>query len=157
VLLAGASVIVLALAVGVVLRMRHDPSPERISPAAATAARTPGVPSPAASTPDPAMLAQTYHGGYPSVLAQFAHLDQVAAQHPTLAAVIDYGQSYLRTPWDQRRDGLNWPHLKTRLATTACHCGTVARALIAADPDVRVGLVEGDRGPQDGQALSRSA
>ncbi|MFI9722131.1 M14 family zinc carboxypeptidase [Streptomyces sp. NPDC052396] len=38
----------------------------------------------------------TYDGGYHTVDAHNAHLDQVAAQHPDLAGVVTYGQSWLK-------------------------------------------------------------
>ncbi|GDY33109.1 M14 family zinc carboxypeptidase [Gandjariella thermophila] len=37
---------------------------------------------------------ETYYGGYHTVNAQYAHLDQVAAQHRDLATVVTYGQSW---------------------------------------------------------------
>ncbi|MFE0460702.1 M14 family zinc carboxypeptidase [Kitasatospora sp. NPDC058965] len=36
----------------------------------------------------------TYDGGYRTVAAHYAHLDRVAAQHPDLAQVMTYGQSW---------------------------------------------------------------
>lgn len=36
----------------------------------------------------------TYYGGYRTVDAQYAHLDQTAAAHPDLATVVTYGQSW---------------------------------------------------------------
>ncbi|OLR90175.1 M14 family zinc carboxypeptidase [Actinokineospora bangkokensis] len=41
--------------------------------------------------------AGTYYGGYRTVAGQYAHLDSVAAAHPDLAAVVTYGQSWLKT------------------------------------------------------------
>ncbi|MGD3111705.1 M14 family zinc carboxypeptidase [Streptomyces sp. YGL11-2] len=38
----------------------------------------------------------TYDGGYRTVDAHYAHLDQVAAQHPDMAKVVTYGQSWLK-------------------------------------------------------------
>jgi carboxypeptidase T len=37
---------------------------------------------------------ETYYGGYHTVNAQYAHLDQVAEQHSDLATVVTYGQSW---------------------------------------------------------------
>lgn len=42
----------------------------------------------------PADVNETYDGGYHTVNAQYAHLDQVAAQHPELATTVTYGQSW---------------------------------------------------------------
>jgi carboxypeptidase T len=39
---------------------------------------------------------ETYNGGYHTVLAQYAHLDKVAADRADLATVVDYGDSYLK-------------------------------------------------------------
>ncbi|WP_280701361.1 M14 family zinc carboxypeptidase [Kitasatospora sp. GP82] len=36
----------------------------------------------------------TYYGGYHTVNAHYTHLDQTAAQHPGLATVVTYGQSW---------------------------------------------------------------
>ncbi|SDF95206.1 Zinc carboxypeptidase [Lentzea fradiae] len=44
-----------------------------------------------------ALADQTYYGGYRTITAQLAHLDQVAAAHPDLATVVDYGDSWLKT------------------------------------------------------------
>ncbi|MDF3290535.1 M14 family zinc carboxypeptidase [Streptomyces silvisoli] len=38
----------------------------------------------------------TYDGGYHTVDANYAHMDQVASQHPDLATVVTYGQSWLK-------------------------------------------------------------
>lgn len=38
----------------------------------------------------------TYDGGYHTVDAQYAHMDQVASQHQDLATVVTYGQSWLK-------------------------------------------------------------
>ncbi|MCQ4079071.1 carboxypeptidase [Streptomyces sp. RB6PN25] len=38
----------------------------------------------------------TYDGGYHTVDAQYAHMDQVVSQHPDLATVVTYGQSWLK-------------------------------------------------------------
>ncbi len=43
-----------------------------------------------------APIDETYDGGYHTVRAQYAHLDKVAADHPTLATVVDYGDSFLK-------------------------------------------------------------
>jgi carboxypeptidase T len=52
----------------------------------------PGAPAPAVAPID-----ETYYGGYRTVTAQYAHLDKVVADHPDLATVVDYGDSYLKT------------------------------------------------------------
>ncbi|MCG8925751.1 M14 family zinc carboxypeptidase [Lentzea sp. CC55] len=39
----------------------------------------------------------TYYGGYRTVTAHLAHLDQVSAAHPGLATVVDYGDSWRKT------------------------------------------------------------
>lgn len=52
---------------------------------------------PDAATPAVAPVDETYYGGYHTVVAQYAHLDAVAAAHPDLASVVDYGDSYLKT------------------------------------------------------------
>ncbi|MFE9133196.1 M14 family zinc carboxypeptidase [Streptomyces sp. NPDC007355] len=41
-----------------------------------------------------AVAEETYNGGYRTVNAQYAHLDQVSADHSGLATVIDYGDSW---------------------------------------------------------------
>ncbi|MCZ7433451.1 M14 family zinc carboxypeptidase [Streptomyces sp. WMMC1477] len=40
------------------------------------------------------MAEETYYGGYRTVNAQYAHLDQVAADHSSLATVFDVGDSW---------------------------------------------------------------
>ncbi|MGW1071996.1 M14 family zinc carboxypeptidase [Streptomyces sp. NPDC002537] len=57
---------------------------------APTAVRTMPRPTPEAHASD----AGTYYGGYHTVDAHYAHLDQVAAQHPDMATVVPYGQSW---------------------------------------------------------------
>ncbi|MFE2756799.1 M14 family zinc carboxypeptidase [Actinosynnema sp. NPDC059335] len=50
--------------------------------------------------PEPARSAatgDTFHGGYRTVGAHQQHLDQVAREHPDLATVVDYGDSWLKT------------------------------------------------------------
>ncbi|KAA2250965.1 carboxypeptidase [Solihabitans fulvus] len=42
----------------------------------------------------PADVNETYDGGYHTVNAQYAHLDQVATQHPDLATNVTYGKSW---------------------------------------------------------------
>ncbi|HUQ59340.1 M14 family zinc carboxypeptidase [Lentzea sp.] len=49
-----------------------------------------------------AATADTFYGGYRSVEAHHRHLDQVAGEHPGLATVVDYGDSWLKT---QNRGG----------------------------------------------------
>ncbi|MGW7001506.1 M14 family zinc carboxypeptidase [Streptomyces sp. NPDC054933] len=51
--------------------------------------KTPGVRGPADTN-------GTYDGGYHTVDAQYAHMDQVASQHPDMATVVTYGQSWLK-------------------------------------------------------------
>jgi hypothetical protein len=46
----------------------------------------------------------TYYGGYRTVTAQLAHLDEVAAEHPELATVVDYGDSWRKTQGDGGHD-----------------------------------------------------
>ncbi|WP_344575327.1 M14 family zinc carboxypeptidase [Streptomyces lunalinharesii] len=46
----------------------------------------------------------TYDGGYHTVDAHYAHLDQVAAQHPDMAKVVTYGQSWLKQQGRGGRD-----------------------------------------------------
>jgi hypothetical protein len=67
---------------------------EKLSPASWKAPTTrllPGAALPAAA------IDETYDGGYHTVNAQFAHLDAIAAVHPDLATVVDYGDSFLKT------------------------------------------------------------
>jgi carboxypeptidase T len=52
---------------------------------------------PEAARPAVAPIDETYDGGYHTVVAQYAHLDKVAADHPGLAATVTYGASYLKT------------------------------------------------------------
>ncbi|HUQ61388.1 M14 family zinc carboxypeptidase [Lentzea sp.] len=40
---------------------------------------------------------ETYYGGYRTVTAHLAHLDETAAAHPDLATVVDYGDSWRKT------------------------------------------------------------
>ncbi|TWP53327.1 carboxypeptidase [Lentzea tibetensis] len=40
---------------------------------------------------------ETYYGGYHTINAHAAHLDQVASQRPDLATVVDYGDSWKKT------------------------------------------------------------
>ncbi|MEN3310541.1 MAG: carboxypeptidase [Micromonosporaceae bacterium] len=68
---------------------------EKVKPAAWKAPATRLVPN--AAAPAVAPIDETYDGGYHTVRAQFAHLDAVAAAHPDLATVVDYGDSYLKT------------------------------------------------------------
>ncbi|WP_229796344.1 M14 family zinc carboxypeptidase [Saccharothrix coeruleofusca] len=44
-----------------------------------------------------ASIDETYYGGYRTINAHWAHLDQVAAQYPGLATVVDYGDSWKKT------------------------------------------------------------
>ncbi|GAA0328138.1 M14 family zinc carboxypeptidase [Streptomyces blastmyceticus] len=59
-----------------------------------TAVRTMPRPVPEKSVKDDA--GDTYDGGYRTVGAHYAHLDQLAAQHPDLATVVTYGKSWLK-------------------------------------------------------------
>lgn len=59
------------------------PAPTWIPPARRTSnARVPGDEN------------ETYYGGYPTVNAQYAHVDRIAAQHADLATALTYGQSW---------------------------------------------------------------
>ncbi|CAM3525412.1 M14 family zinc carboxypeptidase [Kibdelosporangium persicum] len=49
-----------------------------------------------------AVTADTFYGGYRTTNAHYQHLDQVAREHPDLATVVDYGDSWLKT---QNRGG----------------------------------------------------
>ncbi|GAA3881629.1 hypothetical protein GCM10022243_52700 [Saccharothrix violaceirubra] len=40
---------------------------------------------------------ETYYGGYRTINAQWAHLDQVASQYPNLTSLVDYGDSWKKT------------------------------------------------------------
>ncbi|MFI9005757.1 M14 family zinc carboxypeptidase [Actinosynnema sp. NPDC053489] len=51
------------------------------------------LPRPRAAAAD----ADTFFGGYHTVAAHEQHLDQVARDHPDLATVVDYGDSWLKT------------------------------------------------------------
>jgi carboxypeptidase T len=46
---------------------------------------------------DAKVAEETYYGGYRTVNAQYAHLDQVATQYPALTSVVDYGDSWRKT------------------------------------------------------------
>ncbi|PPK66360.1 M14 family zinc carboxypeptidase [Actinokineospora auranticolor] len=46
---------------------------------------------------DAAVAEETYYGGYRTVNAQYAHLDQVARDHAALATVVDYGDSWRKS------------------------------------------------------------
>lgn len=55
-------------------------------------------PSRKGQAPDVNALAEeTYYGGYRTVNAQYAHLNQVAADYPALTTVVDYGDSWRKT------------------------------------------------------------
>lgn len=69
-------------------------STERLNTSTWTAPTTRLVPD-AVAAADP--ISETYDGGYHTVVAQYAHLDAIAAAHPDLAKVVDYGDSYLKT------------------------------------------------------------
>ncbi len=68
---------------------------QRVAPAGWKAPSTRLVPD--AAAPAVAPVDETYDGGYHTVVAQYAHLDQVVAAHPDLASEVDYGDSYLKT------------------------------------------------------------
>lgn len=68
---------------------------ERLAPQGWKAPSTRLVPN--AKAPAVAPIDETYNGGYHTVRAQHAHLDKVAADHPELSTVVDYGDSYLKT------------------------------------------------------------
>ncbi|MGD9483665.1 M14 family zinc carboxypeptidase [Streptomyces sp. TRM70308] len=44
-----------------------------------------------------ALAEETYYGGYRTVNAQYAHLDQVASDHANLATVVDFGDSWRKS------------------------------------------------------------
>jgi carboxypeptidase T len=67
---------------------------EKLKPAGWQAPSTRLVPGSQATAAAP--IDETYYGGYHTVRAQYAHLDKVAADRPTLATVVDYGDSYLK-------------------------------------------------------------
>ena len=67
---------------------------EKLKPTGWSAPSTRLVPD--AAAPAVAPIDETYDGGYHTVRAQYAHLDKVAADHPDLATVVDYGDSYLK-------------------------------------------------------------
>jgi hypothetical protein len=68
---------------------------EKLQPASWRAPSTRLVPD--AKAPALAPIDETYFGGYHTVNAQYAHLDQVATDHRDLATVVDYGNSFLKT------------------------------------------------------------
>lgn len=45
---------------------------------------------------------ETYYGGYRTVNAQYAHLDKVSNDHPDLASVVTYGQSWRKANGNAR-------------------------------------------------------
>ncbi|WP_189154151.1 M14 family zinc carboxypeptidase [Lentzea pudingi] len=65
--------------------------------------RTDGYPATVEKTMPPAPWAPrsigdaTYYGGYRTITAHLAHLDEVAKAHPGLATVVDYGDSWRKT------------------------------------------------------------
>jgi hypothetical protein len=68
---------------------------EKVRPQSGAAPSTRLVPD--APAPTVAPIDEKYFGGYHTVRAQYAHLDKVVADHPGLATVVDYGDSYLKT------------------------------------------------------------
>ncbi|MEU6174247.1 M14 family zinc carboxypeptidase [Streptantibioticus parmotrematis] len=72
---------------GVRLRLAgFDPTVDKTMPA----------PVPLATRPHGTGVNDTFDGGYHTVDAQYAHLNQVAARYPGLATVVTYGQSWLK-------------------------------------------------------------
>ncbi|KAA2263822.1 carboxypeptidase [Solihabitans fulvus] len=71
-----------------------SPTVEKVLPAPAW---TPPAPRSDNTKRRPADVTETYYGGYHTVNAQYAHLDQVASQHPDLATNVTYGQSWLQS------------------------------------------------------------
>lgn len=67
---------------------------EKLTPFSGKAPSTRLVPN---AAPAAAPIDETYDGGYHTVAAQYAHLTKVATDHPDLATVVDYGDSYLKT------------------------------------------------------------
>src|SRR5215211_5326966 len=67
---------------------------EKLKPAGWAPPSTRLVPD--AVGPAVAPIDETYYGGYHTVRAQYAHLDKVAADHPDLVTVVDYGDSFLK-------------------------------------------------------------
>ncbi|MDX3656704.1 M14 family zinc carboxypeptidase [Streptomyces sp. ID05-26A] len=65
--------------------------------------RTDGYPSTVEKTMPPSPWAPrslgdaTYYGGYRTITSHLAHLDEVAREHPDLATVVDYGDSWRKT------------------------------------------------------------
>ncbi len=49
-------------------------------------------------------VGDTYDGGYHTVTAQYSHMDDTASQHPDLAKVVTYGQSWLKQQGRGGRD-----------------------------------------------------
>ncbi|MER6383434.1 M14 family zinc carboxypeptidase [Streptomyces sp. NPDC001250] len=70
------------------------------SPAVVTTL-TEAVPSPAVA---PHAVGDTYDGGYHTVTAQYSHMNDAASQHPDLAKVVTYGQSWLKQKGKGGRD-----------------------------------------------------
>ncbi|MGP9023107.1 M14 family zinc carboxypeptidase [Streptomyces sp. BR1] len=66
-----------------------------------TAVRTQQRPTPSTARP---VAGDTYDGGYHTVDGNYAHLDQVASQHPDLATVVTYGQSWRKQNGTGGRD-----------------------------------------------------
>ncbi|SES47384.1 Zinc carboxypeptidase [Actinokineospora terrae] len=72
----------------------HRASVEQVLPPVAWA---PPARSGQAAVLDAAAAEETYAGGYRTVNAQYAHLDQVARDHAALATVVDYGDSWRKS------------------------------------------------------------
>ncbi|MFC5720416.1 M14 family zinc carboxypeptidase [Streptomyces gamaensis] len=66
------------------------------APTVAETMKKPLPHKPPTAAPTTGVNADTYYGGYHTVDGHYAHLDQVAAQHPDMATVVTYGQSWLR-------------------------------------------------------------
>jgi hypothetical protein len=58
---------------------------------------TPPAKKSQSATVDAADINETFYGGYHTVNAHYSHLDAVATQYPTLATLVDYGDSWKKT------------------------------------------------------------
>ncbi len=70
----------------------------------------------------------TFYGGYHTVEAQFQHLQDVAAAYPTLATVVDYGDSW------RKSQGLTTGSDLLAICITKKVTGDCARSTTAAKP-----------------------
>ncbi|MFI1395896.1 M14 family zinc carboxypeptidase [Streptomyces sp. NPDC020681] len=71
----------------------HPSVEQKLTPAGGQAPKRSGQ-APALTE---AVAEETYNGGYRTVNAQYAHLDQVAADHASLATVVDIGDSWRKS------------------------------------------------------------